>query len=95
MSNDNIEKRIERKKAVSNDIKKASSKKLHSKQPLEVLSESFPIAQYNCTNVAINKMINAIPFFCKNEIMLDFMRWVILFKYCVLVDLVFCNSYNS
>ncbi|WP_157885938.1 hypothetical protein [Chryseobacterium glaciei] len=45
LSNENIENRIERKKPISNEIKNASSKKLQSKQPLEVLSESLPIAQ--------------------------------------------------
>ena len=83
LSNDNIEKRIERKNAVSNEIKNASSKKLQSKQLLEVLSESFPIDQYVCKNVAINNTKNAIPFFFKNEMMLDFIKEIFLFKCCV------------
>lgn len=36
LSNENIENKIEKKNPVSNDISNASSKKLHSKQLLEV-----------------------------------------------------------
>ncbi|MET3535989.1 hypothetical protein [Chryseobacterium limigenitum] len=86
LSNENIENRIVRKKPVSNEIKNTSSKKLHSKQLLEVLPESLPIAQYICKNVAVNNMKNAIPFFFKNKIILDFRKEIFFFKCCGFIN---------
>lgn len=63
---ENTAEKADNKMPVSNEKRKTSSKKLHSKQLLDVWSESCPVDQYSSKKVAKNRISKVNRFLLKN-----------------------------
>lgn len=65
---------------VSKEIRKVSSRKLQSKQLLDVFSERLPTDQYICKNVTINNIKTTYKMFLNNLMVVSFEGIFIFFN---------------